>query len=128
MITIYTSKFCRYREALPALFPDATITDRANARHALRCIPCAVIEDDAGIVGVVEWDETPPSKDDLSPERVEALTASRDARSEALASKAAEILPDPVDDAIAAVEAAKDTDTLKAATVAALQLLKGRRS
>jgi len=126
--TLYATAHCRYRDDVLALagLLDLTVVDaNRERRHSIRCIPCAVVEDERGIVAVVEWDDHAPQASDLAPERLRALAEARDKRSKERAEREA-ARPNPIDNAIAAVEAARDIETVKAAVVAALRELKGR--
>jgi CBS-domain-containing membrane protein len=127
--TLYATAHCRYRDDVLALagLLDLTVVDaNRERRHSIRCIPCAVVEDERGIVAVVEWDDHAPQASDLAPERLRALAEARDKRSKERAEREAAARPNPIDNAIAAVEAARDIETVKAAVVAALRELKGR--
>ena len=126
--TIYVSRFCMHRDEVRAIADSIglPVTDANKSRlHSIRCIPCAVVEDERGIITVVEWDENAPTADDLDPNRLDALASERDAAAEAVA-QAKALAVDPVAVAIEAVSSAEDLDTVKAAMVAALSALKGR--
>lgn len=126
--TLYATAHCKYRDdvlALAGLLNFSVLDANRERRHSIRCIPCAVVEDERGIVAVIEWDDHAPQASDLAPERLHALAEKRDKRAKERAEREA-ARPDPIAGAIAAVEAARDIETVKAAVVAALRELKGR--
>lgn len=126
--TLYATAHCKYRDdvlALSGLLNFSVLDANRERRHSIRCIPCAVVEDERGIVAVIEWDDHATQASDLAPERLHALAEKRDKRAKKRAEREA-ARPDPIAGAIAAVEAARDIETVKAAVVAALRELKGR--
>jgi hypothetical protein len=125
MTTIYSSQHAPFRvetamassAAIRSGLAVKTLDANRTRLHHIRCIPCAVVEDEKGLVGIVEWDGAAPRADALSPKVIDAMVAARDARlAEAEAAKVVDAAEaeTQVDALLRPIQDAKDLDTMKA--------------